>query len=195
VVRAAFVLSIGSLATAHSEATAWLEQVLAADEPDGVRVAAALGIAWSIRSAISEVARALLTRTAVAPGAAKDVFAQFPWDEADVQAYSRVALVIIGEPAQSLPTLIKALDDVAQYQSWGLVLCMLQMVFAGQPKPATASVNDLTTDQRAALFAIAQSQDFWASYFIDAPQILRCFGLPGEREELRAFLDGNRTAS
>jgi len=193
-VRAASVLSIGLLATARTEATAWLEQVLAADEPDGVRVAAALGLAWSIRSAIPEVARALLIRAAAAPGAAKEVFAQFPWDEANVQAYSIDALAVIGgEPATSLPPLIKALDDVAPWWSLGVARAILHMVFAGEPKSATASVSDLSTDQRAALFAIAQSQKFW--YFaVNAKHVLRSFGLPGEREGLVAFLDGNRRA-
>jgi HEAT repeat protein len=85
VVRAAYVLSAGLLATAHKDAATWLEQVLATEGSDAVRIAAALGMAWSKREAVPASARALLAETATSPGAAKATFAQFPWDAPDIQ--------------------------------------------------------------------------------------------------------------
>jgi hypothetical protein len=192
--RAATVLSIGMMASSHEEVAPWLEQVVVADEPDAVRVADALGTAWAKRSALPVVARSLLVRTAATPGGAAEVFKRFPWGEADIQSYCSSALAIIGgEPARSLPAMMRSLDDVAPFQSWGVARAMLHLAFNGRPKPAGATVHDLTDDQRMALIAIARSKTFWTGFrkdvFIVKPmEVLQAFALPDKPNELRAFL-------
>jgi hypothetical protein len=194
-VRAACVLSVGLLATAHKDAATWLEQVLATEDSNAVRIAAALGLAWSKRDAVPAAARALLAEAATSPGAAKATFAQFPWDAPDIQTYCSEALAVATiDPAQSLPALIKALDDVPPYQSWDIARSMLHLVFGGKPLPTNTTSDTLTKDQRAALEAIAHSKAFWTgfgknTYVANTMELLRSFGLPDKPEAFRAFIN------
>ena len=197
-VREACVLSVGLLATAHQDTAVWLEQVLATDGSDAVRIAAALGLAWSRRNAIPAAARALLAQAATVPGAAKTTFAQFPWDAPDIQTYCSEALAVAAiHPTQSLPALIKAMDDVPPYQSWDIARSMLHLVFGGKPMPPGTTADALTKDQRMALDAIARSKAFWTGfgknrYMTNTMQLLQSFGLPDTPETFRAFTDPKR---
>ena len=58
-VRAAYVLSVGLLATSCEEAALWLDGVLASDPSRAARAAAALGLAWARGAELPDAARRL----------------------------------------------------------------------------------------------------------------------------------------
>lgn len=150
-----------------------------------------------MQTAAPPAARALLVQVAHTPGAAKSAFDKLPWDAPDIQTYCSEALALTGDAAQSLPALIKALDDVAPSQGRDIARSMLQLVFAGKPMPAGTTVAELTEDQRTALTAIARSKIFWVGFgkksnMANTMQLLQTFGLPDKPDDFRTFLGMRR---
>lgn len=192
------VVAVGRLAAKDSDAPLWLEGVLATDPSEGVRIAAALGLAWSRGRDLPERAYDLILRNARNPGQAAELFEHLPWDEGDeiMQLYCSDAIGRLRDPDdQSLESQIGAMNDVADYQAIEIMRSLLDRVFAGKAMPSTMTADRLTADQRMVLEAISTSTKIWSdltgkvlvSGVID---IMKEFRLPTNVVRLQAFLQG-----
>jgi hypothetical protein len=136
----------------------------------------------------------LLMEVVASPGPVEAVFEAFPWEDADVQLYASRALASSSsDPSQSLPAMIRGLEQVAPYQSWDVAHAILHLVFDGKPVAPEAKMADLTAVQREALQAIARSKTFWTGFTEtnivgNAADILESFGLPNRPAAFRAFV-------
>lgn len=78
-----------------------------------------------------------------------------------------------------------------------IVLAVLHLAFDGQPLPGAATAEALTPEQKEVLQGLAQAEAVWpqgqATVDLTLANILRGLGLPGRREQLRAFLRGERS--
>jgi hypothetical protein len=195
------VLAVGRLAAQGAGAASWLEDVLASDESEGVRVAAALGLAWNRGRALSSSARDLIARNARRPGPAAVLFEHLPWDEGNevMQFYCSEALGLVRDAGvQSLESLIEAMNDVAPYQAIEIMRLLLDRVFGGRPMPRTATADRLSEEQRMVLQAISTSEKIWHDLrgkVLVSPVIgiMKEFGLPPNVVRLQAFLEGRIT--
>ena len=195
------VLSVGRLAKHDETARPWLNGVLDGDLPEAVRVAAALGLAWSKGRQLPRTAYDRLARHASDPGPAAALFEHMPWDEGDevLQTYCSEALGLIRDPDDdSLDSLIAAMNQVADYQAIEIMRSLLSCVFFGEPVPRTIAVDRLSQDQRKVLEAIARSKKIWYDLtgrvlVTPAIEAMKEFALPPNVVRLRAFLDGRLT--
>lgn len=200
VVRAACVFAIGMLAIKEQAAVNWLKEVIDSNAPFSIRISAALGLARAIPDNAPEQVRNLLTEAVCSPGSTKAIFDQFPWFDSDVQTYCSDALMLVGGTSTKLlPALLKALEEVTPFESWGVVRSILFLVFDGKPMLETMTSKRLSDDQRIALQAIANSKEFWTGFFnegtivINVTRLMEFFGLPQTPSKLQAFLDGKLT--
>lgn len=196
------VVAVGRLGASEPRAAAaWLQQAFETDASEGVRVAAALGLAWSKGRDLPDGAYDLIRRNARKPGPAAELFEHLPWDEGNevMQLYCSDAIGRLRDPTdQSLTSLVEAMNDVAEYQAIEIVRSLLDRVFDGKPMPPTTTAVQLTSDQRTVLEAISTSEKIWfdltgkvlASAAIG---IMQEFGLPTNVVRLKAFLQGRIT--
>jgi hypothetical protein len=87
---------------------------------------------------------------------------------------------------QSLPVLIQALDKNRAFAALKIAHALLSLTFG--PNNSLFK-GERTTEQEAALQAIAGSQRAWR-YNINMAEILRSFGLPDHPVALQAYLEG-----
>jgi hypothetical protein len=199
--RTCIILSVSRLAKDQVDALSWLQTVLCEDRSDAVKIAAALGLAWSMRDKIPPDARTLLAVNAATPSTAAKIYEELPWRETDdlLQYLCSEALGLIrGDGDESLPELARAMNEVAPYQSIEIMRAMLERVFGGQPMPATTTADRLSEDQLFVLQAVSASKKIWHNLdgrVIVSPvvEIMRKFGLPANVRTLRAFLGGHLT--
>jgi len=193
-VLAACVFSAGLLSGKKDEI--WLKEILNSPSPFSVCIAAALGLGRIMPEHMPEEGLRFLIEGTVNPGNAKDIFKEFPWDDADVQTYCCEALAVTGKKSEKvLEALIKVMDEVTPYESWTVVNAILHLVFNGKPLGNTMTAEELSKEQKEALTAIAKSKKFWKGFdkgtlVCNVMEIMKSFNLPQRPETLQAFLDG-----
>jgi hypothetical protein len=76
----------------------------------------------------------------------------------------------------------------------GVVFALLHLAFDGEPLPKGTTAAALTREQKEVLQGLTQADVVWprgkATVDFNLEKILRGFGLPGRRNQLRAFLGG-----
>jgi hypothetical protein len=190
-----------ALAKHDGAETSWLNETFTNDKSEAVRLSAALGLAWVEGRGLPRAARDLLIHHASNPGAAAALFENMPWTVREdlLRFYCSEALGLIrNTDDDSLDSLIEAMNLVADYQAIEIMRSLLGRFFHGKQMARTMTVDQLNTDQRTVLKAIASSKKIWHSLsgrVLVTPviAIMKEFGLPPNVTRLQAFLDGRLT--
>jgi hypothetical protein len=185
-VKASLILSLGVLETPES-ASIELFVSLLDSEDDLVQLAAAMALARLAKDKTPSKAVAILIETIQNSASVRALYAQLPWANHDVVSDASNFLSYLGAAGSSvIPELITALETVDSYSVLGIVRSLLYLAFNGQ-KSAAPILQNITTEQRAVLEAIASSNNIWR-FNINMANILKSFSLPEQRNQLQAFL-------
>ena len=186
-VRTSVILSLGCLGgsdlmTIYSE---WLDE---AGSP-AVRVAAALSMARVAGERMPQAAIEVLIDALVEPGSVDDIYSQLPWSDGEsVVADVSHALSRLGPAAAEsfVPRILDALDALPPHDTGSITMVETVLALTLAPHQGQGSAADLSHWQRHILTRLVHSERAWD--WGNVHVVFREFGLPGNQEELAAFL-------
>ena len=206
-IRATLVFCVGRLAAAtqHGEAIRFLERLAASDPAPGVRITAALGLAWCLGEAIPMQALAVLANGTDEAHGAETIFHHVLYEDEDFWSWYGRALCCCGIHARTVPAIITAMDKSDNPEP--IVEDLLIALLGDRPLRPSTHISELEPSQSLALQGIGKCEGLWigADRRIDQYRdvsthgeiaVLRFFGLPGRYQDFQAFVEGRaRSAS
>jgi hypothetical protein len=199
-IRGIIVLAVGLLADDRHEQAAWLKNIFDTGDSLFLKINAAIGLTRVIPDRIPDKIVNILVNAIANPGREATLFDRYFWcfdvfqDEYIVQDYCRVTLNnIVNRSPQLLTILIDTLEVGSLISSCWIANCILDSIFNCQKISRDLTIDRLSTEQKMGLEAISNSKQFWSDYSNSHKynyRLLESFGLPTDREQLRAFMAG-----
>ena len=167
--RASMALSLGVLGEPTAAARALLEPLLQAqgkEEQALVRYAAAISLAWLFNEETPEPAVRILVDllTATVPQWLFDAYVELPWVDGRLSQVAGHTLRQRLSPERlrfALPRLFGALETVDDDDVDEIIRTLLAVAFGNSRLPERVAAQDLTEEQRAVLWVIAQRHAAW----------------------------------